>query len=322
MKYSKRDVIFAGLGATAYLASRPGRATTVTTGPAEGFAPVAGGLVWWRIVGSGGRTPLLLLHGGPGAGHDYLEPLSALADDRPVIFYDQLGCGRSDKPDDASLWHIAHFVEEIDALRQALGLHDVILYGHSSGGWVAQEYMASRGANAGVSGLILASTSASVSQFVAGAERLLAGMPGDFDVQRRHYESIGQTETPAYQSLVEQFYEAHLVHLDGPKPPYLTKTFVNLATSRTYSAMNGPNEFTVTGTLKGWDRSPALSKIAVPTLVLTSEWDEVTRDCHDTLHQGIRGSRMTVIPGARHLAMIEKPKEYTAAIREFLSIFA
>ena len=76
--------------------------------------------MWWRVARSGPRTPLLLLHGGPGAGHDYLEPLSALADERPVIFYDQLGCGRSDRPDDASMWHIEHFVEAIDALRQAL----------------------------------------------------------------------------------------------------------------------------------------------------------------------------------------------------------
>lgn len=322
MTFSKRDFIFAGLGATAYLVSRCRLATAAAAAPAEGYAPVAGGRVWWRILGSGPRTPLLLLHGGPGAGHDYLEPLSALADDRPVIFYDQLGCGLSDKPDDVSLWHIAHFADEIDALRRSLGLHDVILFGHSSGGWLAQEYLASRGSNAGVSGLILASTSASVDQFVVGAERLLARMPGDFDAQRRHYESTGQTDTPAYQNLVEQFYEAHLVHLDGPKPPYLTRAFDNLATSRTYSAMNGPNEFTVTGTLKGWDRSSALSKITIPTSVLTSEWDEVTRDCHDTLHRGIRNSRMTVIPGARHLAMIEKPNEYIATIRDFLSTFA
>jgi proline-specific peptidase len=105
---------------------------------------------------------LLLLHGGPGAGHDYLEPLSALADERPVIFYDQLGCGRSDRPDDASMWHIEHFVEEIDVLRQALRLHHVVLYGHSWGGWLAQEYLARRGGATHVDALIPPSTSACI----------------------------------------------------------------------------------------------------------------------------------------------------------------
>ena len=163
MKLSKRDVVLAGLGAITYLASQSGEAATTSAHPAgEGYAPVVGGRVWWRVARSGPRTPLLLLHGGPGAGHDYLEPLSALADERPVIFYDQLGCGRSDRPDDASMWHIEHFVEEIDALRQALRLHHIVLYGHSWGGWLVQEYLARRGGATHVDALILASTSACI----------------------------------------------------------------------------------------------------------------------------------------------------------------
>ena len=148
MKLSKRDVVLAGLGAITYLASQSGEAATTSAHPAgEGYAPVVGGRVWWRVARSGPRTPLLLLHGGPGAGHE-----------RSVIFYDQLGCGRSDKPEDASMWHIEHFVEEIDALRQALRLHHVVLYGHSWGGRPAQEYLARRGGAAHVDALIPAST--------------------------------------------------------------------------------------------------------------------------------------------------------------------
>jgi proline iminopeptidase len=164
MKLSKRDVVLAGLGAITYLASQSGEAATTSAHPAgEGYAPVVGGRVRWRVARSGPRTPLLLLlHGGPGAGHDYLEPLSALADERPVIFYDQLACGRSDRPDDASMWHIEHFVEEIDALRQALRLHQVVLYGHSWGLWLAQEYLARRGGTTHVDALIPASTSACI----------------------------------------------------------------------------------------------------------------------------------------------------------------
>ena len=114
----------------------------------EGYATVEGGRIWWRSVGGGSSTPLLTLHGGPGAGHDYLTPLEALADQRNVVLYDQLGCGRSDKPDDPGLWRIERFCDEIDALRDTLALKEVILFGHSWGGWLALEYIARRGAQA------------------------------------------------------------------------------------------------------------------------------------------------------------------------------
>ena len=119
----------------------------------EGRIDVDGHRVWYRRVGERG-VPLLLLHGGPGAGHDYLEPLAGLAERRAVIFYDQLGCGRSDQPDDPSLWRIERFVREVDTVRAALGLDRVHILGQSWGGWLAIEYMLS--APKGVVGLVLA----------------------------------------------------------------------------------------------------------------------------------------------------------------------
>jgi proline iminopeptidase len=283
----------------------------------QDFALVPGGKVWWRKIGSGPEVPLLLLHGGPGAGHDYLEPLTALATDRPVIFYDQLGCGRSDRPDDSSLWRMERFVDEIDALRQALGIDRMALYGHSWGGWLAQEYMRSGKGAKSVDRLVLASTSASVAEFVAGAQRLLAALPEGMDVRRRQLEADGGMDTPEYKAIVEAFYERHLVHVDSP-PASLLRTFENLGSSRTYPVMNGPNEFSVTGTLKGWSAASSLGDIAVPTLILTAEWDEVTLDCHERLRSGIPGSILTVLPKARHLAMVEQPDAYIGAIRQFL----
>lgn len=285
----------------------------------EGYAPVPGGQVWYQVTDSGRGTPLLTLHGGPGAGHDYLEPLRDLADQRPVVLYDQLGCGRSEKPDDPKLWHIERFCDEIDALRQHLGLGSVVLYGHSWGGWLAIEYLVRRRTRADVQALVLASTSASIRQFVSGARRLLAAMPGNLDVKRRRLEAAGQMGSPEYADIVDKFYDAHLVHFDTEPPAYAAMGPKNLESSRTYPAMNGPNEFTVTGTLKGWDRSGDLWRIRVPTLVLTSQWDEVTLDCHQTLHRGIPNSELVVIPGARHLAMLEKPDAYVSVLRTFLS---
>src|SRR5688500_18581791 len=131
----------------------------------EGTISVDGYKVWYRTVGDGG-IPLLTLHGGPGAGHDYLEPLEGLADERAVVFYDQLGCGKSDQPDDTSLWRIERFASEIDTVRDALGLERIHLLGHSWGGWLAIEYMLTQ--PKGVVSLILGSTSASTREFVQG----------------------------------------------------------------------------------------------------------------------------------------------------------
>jgi pimeloyl-ACP methyl ester carboxylesterase len=170
-EYTRRALI---TGAAAWVAT-PALAAR-SDGASEGFAQVPGGRVWWMRVGTGSGTPLLLLHGGPGAAHYYLLPLGALADKRPVIFYDQLGCGKSDSPQGTSIYTIQRSVEEVDAVRQALGLQEVILYGHSWGSMLAIEYLC-QGRSSGVRKLVLAGALASVPQFVAGTRRLLAQMP-------------------------------------------------------------------------------------------------------------------------------------------------
>lgn len=316
MLINRRSLVggLSAFGAASAASAESGRAR-------EGYAQVDGGRVFWRSVGGGARTPLLTLHGGPGAGHDCLTPLEALADQRPVILYDQLGCGRSDKPDNPKLWRIERFCDEIDSLRQALGLKTVILFGHSWGGWLALDYMARRGPSAGVEALILASTSASTAQFVKGARRLLEAMPGGVAARLDALEAAGKTGTADYDALVGRFYDAHLIHMASP-PAFAGVSASNLAGSKTYPIMNGPNEFTVTGNLKDWDRSKTLAQIHIPTLVMTSSLDEFTLDCAQTLHQGIKNSKLVVIPGARHLAMIEKPRAYVAALRTFLAPLA
>ncbi len=312
-----RRTVTTGLLGAALLGNR--REATISS--AEGFAAVPGGRVWWRKVGNGSHTPLLTLHGGPGAGHDYLTPFEALADQRPVVLYDQLGCGRSDKPDDARLWQVERFCDEIDALRHRLGLDRVVIYGHSWGGWLALEYLARRGAGAKVEALILASTSASMHQFVAGARRLLQAMPGRVAERLTALEAQGKADSDEYNALVGQFYDAHLIHMAHP-PAFSGVSGKNIATSRTYPVMNGPNEFTVTGNLRNWDREASLGRIRSQTLVLTSTLDEFTLDCAETLHRGIAGSKLVVLPGARHLAMVEQPNAYVTALRRFMAQLA
>lgn len=281
----------------------------------EGTVDVGGYRVWYGRVGEGG-VPLLTLHGGPGAGHDYLESLEALAADREVVFYDQLGCGRSDTPEDPSLWKMERFVDEVDTVRSALGLERVHLLGSSWGGWLAVEYMLS-GAR-GVVGLVLASTSASVAQFVAEAERLKAALPPEVYETLRRYEAAGELHHPDYEEAVMEFYTRHLCRLD-PWPDPLVRSVENLDGNPVYETMNGPNEFFVIGNLKDWDRTGRLGEIGVPTLVTVGRHDEITPACAGTLHRGIPGSEMRVFEESAHVAHLEETEAYVEAVADFLA---
>jgi proline iminopeptidase len=283
----------------------------------EGRAKVPGGEVWWMKVGSGPKTPLLTLHGGPGAGHNYLLPLKALADERPVVFYDQLGCGKADSPQDEKIYTIQRSVDELDAVRQALGLQNVVLFGHSWGSMLAIEYLC-QGRGQGVEKLILGGALASVPQANAGQMRLIAQMPNGGGAKMNALEKAGKQETPQYQALVETFYRLHVLRV-APPPPDAAASFEIGAKSIAYRVMNGPNEFTIVGVIKDWDRRKDLGSIKVPTLIVTGAYDEVTLDCHQTIHKGIKGSKLVVLPGCSHLAMDEKPALYVSTLRTFIA---
>ncbi|HKH12629.1 MAG TPA: proline iminopeptidase-family hydrolase [Rubrobacter sp.] len=280
----------------------------------EGFVEVDGYRVWYARVGEGG-VPLLVLHGGPGAGHDYLDPLEGLAADRTVVFYDQLGCGRSDRPDDTSLWKMGRFVDEVDVVRDALGLGEIHLLGQSWGGWLAIEYMLAR--PSGVVGLVLASTSASIRQFVAEAERLKAALPPDvYETMLRH-EAAGELHHPDYEAAALEFYNRHVCRLD-PWPEPMLRTIENLDGNPVYETMNGPNEFFVIGNLKDWDREDRLGEIRTPTLVTVGRHDEITPACAETLRRGIPGSEIRVFEESSHTAHLEETEEYLRTVGDFL----
>ena len=177
----------------------------------EGYTSFRNYKVWYRIVGDheeAGKLPLLVLHGGPGAAHDYLEPLEALAaTGRRVIFYDQLGCGRSDQPHNPDLWTVDLFVEELGVMRQALGLAHTHILGQSWGGMLAMQYALTQ--PQGVASLIIANSPASMPQWVAEANRLRADLPPEVQQTLLRHEAAGTTDDPAYQEAVQVFYDRH-----------------------------------------------------------------------------------------------------------------
>lgn len=283
----------------------------------EGYAAVPGGRIFWRKFGSGGKTPLLTLHGGPGSSHNYLLPLQALADERPVIFYDQLGCGRADAPENESVYSIQRSVDEMDAVRDALGLDRVLLLGHSWGALLAVEYLC-QGRGRGVDRLILSGAMASIPQVMAGFDRLFATMPDGWSAKIHALEKAGKTATPEYAELVQKFYDKFVLRV--PPSPEVLATLEALSKSPAYRVLNGPNEFTIVGKIKDWDRRKDLKAITQRTLITTGEFDEVTLDCHETLRDGIAGkARLAVMTGCSHLTMNEKPQQYNALLRGFMN---
>jgi proline-specific peptidase len=283
---------------------------------ATGYIDVTGGRVWYETMGTGDQPPLLLLHGGPGATHQYLRPFAErIAELRPVVVYDQLGCGNSDQPDDPSLWTVDRFVAELDQVRAALGLDRCHMLGQSWGGWLAIEYFC-RGTT-GVAGLVLASTSASIPQFVAEAARLIDAMPEPARSTLIELGARGAYDDPAYGPAVMEFYKRHL-YRNGPWPDAMLRTSEALETNQVYHTLNGPTEFDVTGPLRTWDRSADLGRIDVPTLITCGRYDEITPACAETIRAGVAGAELVIFEHSAHIAHLEELELYTATVDGFL----
>ncbi len=282
--------------------------------PGEGFVEVTGGKVWYRIVGSGTGTPLLTLHGGPGAPSDYLNPLAALADERPVIFYDQLGSGRSDAPDDLALWTTERFVEELGQFRAALGLDEVHLYGHSWGTMLAVDSYLT-GAD-GIRSLILASPALSIQKWVEDADRLRADLPEEVQQTLAEHEEAGTTDSEEYLEATMVFYQRHLCRREEAWS-VLGPIFEQL-NMQVYGTMWGPSEFFATGALSTYDRSGRLGEISVPTLFTAGRFDEATPETTGWYQNLVPDAELVIFEDSAHMTMLEEPERYVEVIRDFL----
>jgi proline-specific peptidase len=280
----------------------------------KGYIDVPGGKVWYKIIGDGDETPLLCLHGGPGSAHYCLEPLEALGRRRRVIFYDQLGCGSSDRPDNPALWTVDRFVEELAQVRAALGLDRLHLFGSSWGGILALQYILDRKPD--LDSLILCGSPASMPRWAADCAELLARQPPEVVKVIRDHEASGFTACPEYQAAILSFYREHVCRL-YPWPVSLERSFAETGYS-VYYAMNGPSEFTVTGSLKDWDVMDRLGQIKVPTLLIGGRYDECTPAHMEEMHRRIPSSQLAIMENASHLCFAEQPAEFTVRVNSFL----
>jgi L-proline amide hydrolase len=301
--------------------ARGANAMQVSFPSTEGRIPFHGYETWYRIVGGGeepGKLPLLALHGGPGVPHDYLEAMEAFAaTGRRVIFYDQLGCGNSAVPSNPSLWTVGLYVEEVDAVRRALGLDRLHLLGQSWGGMLGMEYALMQ--PAGLASLIIESSPSSIPQWIAEANKLRAALPPDVQQTLLKHEADGTTDDPAYEEAMMAFYRRHVCRLpEWPEP--VLRSFEKLSENpEVYHTMWGPSEFFATGTLKRWDITDRLGEIRVPTLVLSGRYDEATPAIHETVHRGVPGSESVIFEESAHLCHVEEPALFQRVVSDFLA---
>ena len=283
-----------------------------------GLCPVEGGRIWYRLNGkrhfSAGVVPLICIHGGPGLSHHYLLTLAALADARPVILYDQLDSGNSDKPADPENWRIERFLAEIDALRDHLNLSTVDIYGSSWGGTIAAEYAITR--PKGLRSVILASPVIDVARWIDDCTEYRRALAKEIQSVLDEHEANGTTESDEYQDAVLHFYRRHLCRSD-PWPFEINRSF-DLFNYQMYQTMWGPAEFTCNGFLCGYSCADRLKEIDVPTLFTCGEHDEASPAACRIFADATPNAKCEVSIGCSHTAHLEKPSEYLATIRSFL----
>ena len=300
-----------GLAACSHTASRACAGATIT--PGEAMLRVADGRIWYRITGTGRGTPVILLHGGPGYSSYYMKPFEALGDDRPVVRYDQLGGGKSDRITDTTLFTIDHFVRELDSLRAHLGCQKVHLFGHSWGTILAFEYYRAHPEH--VASLTLGSAALDIPAWARNARQLVGTLSGSAQRAIRLREAQGNFDAPDYQAALNEFYGKYVW-----RHPVQADFDSTLATANEgiYNYMQGPSEFTITGTLKRYDVTAQLATIRVPTLYTVGEFDEANPPTIRHFAELTPGAEVAVLAGAAHLTPWDAREENVRIVRAFL----
>jgi len=288
--------------------------------PEEGFLEVEGGKIWYEVFGSGNKTPILALHGGPGYPSYYLNPLKLLATDRSVILFDQLGCGRSDILTDTNLMTIDAFVAQTRKLIEHLKIEKIIIYGHSWGTILGTEYYKKYPDN--IEALILGSPCNDANMWQNDSNKLLAQLPDSIRVPLENHKNNSIPDTIALNKAIDYFYhEFYTRKLPLSKDVVKADASWYAKESTVYEYMWGVEEYSVNGTLNGYDGKEILKKINVPVLYITGEYDTATPLTVKKYQEITPNSRMEVIEDAGHQTLNDNEKIELKIIESFLSEF-
>jgi L-proline amide hydrolase len=289
----------------------------------EGHAPFREYRTWYRVTGdlAGGKPPLLVLHGGPGCTHDYVDSIKGLAGNgRAVVHYDQIGNGRSTHLRDKGpeFWQPPLFVEELVNLVNHLGVAGAYhILGQSWGGMLAAEHAVLR--PKGLKAVVISDSPASMETWVSEANKLREALPAEVQATLLKHEKAGTTSSPEYVKATRVFYDRHVCRVN-PWPPEVARTFAALEEDPTvYLTMNGPSEFHTIGTLKHWTIVDRLHLIQAPTLLISGKYDEATPACVQPFADRIKNVRWVRFENSSHMPHVEETGRYLKVVGEFLS---
>jgi len=286
----------------------------------EAMVKVPGGRIYVRVNGAldDKRPPILFIHGGPGSSHWGWLNATALADQRAVILYDQLDCGRSDRPGDPANWTVPRFLAEIEAIRAHFGIARWHVLGGSWGGTLALEYGATQ--PVALAGLVLQSPLVSTDLWLQDAALLKAGMPAEVRDLLDRCDTPGAVPQKACDAATDAFYARHVRRVIPPPAlaAYRDALPVPFA-ANLYNHMWGRAEFTCTGTLKNYDGRPLLAKLdGRRTLFVAGQHDEARPETI-TRFAGATNAMMATAPDAAHSIMLDNPGWYLALLRSWLA---
>lgn len=280
----------------------------------HGFANVPGGKIWYEIVGADKGIPLITLHGGPGYPHDYLEPLEDLADQRPVIFYDQLGCGNSDRPHDTSLWTVERFTAELGALINHLGLERYHILGHSWGSALAVSFALTK--PKGLESLILTDPYISTPRWEADSIRLLKTLSKKSQETLEKAKRTPNPQSEEYKEAAKEFHDKFI--RSASVVPEAVLRSRSKKSDEVYSHMWGPEEFWLDGNLKDYDPTKRLPEIKVPVLLLCGRFDEATPESAEYFQKLLPNAQFKVLEHSQHNPFWNERGEYMEIVQDFL----
>jgi proline iminopeptidase len=306
---------FLGAAASVLALSATRASAEIKTGGVK-MIPVGGGHnVWTKRIGHG-PTKVLLLHGGPGFTHEYFECFEDFLPPAGIemYYYDQLGCGNSDHPNDDKLWTIARYTDEVEAVRKGLVREKFNNNGHSWGGMLAIEYALKYGKH--LSRVVISDMTAGIPDYVRHANAIRHALSSADQATLAKYESLGKTDDAAYQAVMSKVYAEHVLRLkEWPEPVSRCFAHVN---QHIYNVMQGPNEFVITGNLKTWSRWADLPQIRTPALVMGAKNDEMDPDQIRREGRLIPGAKTWISAKGSHLCMWDDQEAYFAALIPFL----
>lgn len=288
--------------------------------PGEGYVNVEGGRIWYKVIGEGEGAPLMIVHGGPGGRScGSIAVYSRLANERPVVLFDQLESGFSDRPNDTSLWKLPYFVKQVEAVKNALNLKNFHLLGSSWGGAIVIEYMLTSDTKEIVS-VIFSGPLLSTPKWMEDAEILLSELSSSIQDTIKKYEALKEYYAPAYIAATDSFYARYLSRTKWPP----RRSSMDCKGSKGFNAaiynyMWGPTEFTATGTLSNFDRTDRLHELKLPVLFIAGEFDEVRTETLYDFQKKVEGSQSAIIPGAGHAKTTDNPDAFFRELSQFLN---